>query len=439
MKQPAAAKKLLEKIGQKKARVGIIGLGYVGLPLGVEFVRAGFEVIGVDVDANKIKAVQQGKSYLVDLTDDEIQETLATGRLRVSTRYADLAKADAVSITVPTPLRKSKDPDVSFIQQAVEGLSKVIRPGTLVVLESTTYPGTTRELVEARLEKEGLLSGENLFVAFSPERIDPGNMVWKTRNIPKVVGGTTPEATELAAALYAGAVERVVRVGSSEEAEMVKLLENTFRAVNIALVNELMLMCDRMGIDVWNVIGAAATKPFGFMPFYPGPGIGGHCIPLDPMYLAWRARAYDYTNRFIELATDINGNMPRFVLNKAARLLSRKRKKALKGARVLLLGMAYKPGVTDTRESPGLEVLRLLEREGARVAYSDPHVPVLIEGEKKLRSQKITPKALASCDLAVLLTAHPEFDYPLIARHAPLVLDTRNAFGEAPSSRVERL
>ena len=441
MKKTAPFETLLHKIESRKARVGIVGLGYVGLPLALEFARAGFRVVGVDVDARKVAALKKGDSYIEDVTPEELGEALASGRLQVSSKYGAFKGADTISITVPTPLRKSKEPDVSFIQAAVEALVPVLRPPALVVLESTTYPGTTRELVEARLGRKGFEPGKNLFVAFSPERIDPGNPSWKTRNIPKVVGGTSPAGTRLAAALYGQAVETVVEVGSSEEAEMVKLLENTFRAVNIALVNELMLMCDRMGINVWNVVDAAATKPFGFTPFYPGPGIGGHCIPLDPMYLAWRARAYDYTNRFIELATDINGNMPRFVVNKAARILNRRRRKALAGAKVLLLGMAYKAGVSDTRESPAVEVLKLLETEKAKVSYSDPHVPALSKGQvgRAIRSRPLTRALLRGSDLVVLLASHPEFDKKLIARHSPLILDTRNALVGMAGSNIERL
>lgn len=426
---------LLKKFRDRSATVGVVGLGYVGLPLALEFVRAGFNVIGVDVDGAKVARIGEGRSHVTDVPDADLKDLLATGRLRVSDRYDALKGVDAVSITVPTPLRKSKDPDVSFIQQSVESLAGILTPGVLVVLESTTYPGSTREIVQTRLEQEGLRVDRDLFVAFSPERVDPGNPVWKTANTPKVVGGTTETATNLAVALYEQAIESVVAVPSSEEAEMVKLLENTFRSVNIALVNEMMLMCDRMGIDIWNVVEAAATKPFGFMPFYPGPGIGGHCIPLDPMYLAWRARAYDYTNRFIELATDINGNMPRFVLNKTLRVLNRRRKLALTGAKILLLGMAYKPGVSDTRESPALEVYRLLEAEGAKLSYHDPHVPEVqasVTG-KRVRSRKLSEQALADADLVILLTAHRDFDYEWIARNASLILDTRNAFGKVPA------
>ena len=441
MKKNDAAQALLKKFADKSARVGIVGLGYVGLPLALEFVRAGFQVIGVDVSAEKVARIGCGKSYIEDIPDAELRAANKTGRLSVSTDYRSLHKVSSVSITVPTPLGKSREPDVSYIQEAVSELGKVLPKGALVVLESTTYPGTTRELVEAHLIEAGYTVDKDVFVAFSPERVDPGNKQWKTHNTPKVVGGTTPTGTKLAAALYEQAVETVVSVGSTEEAEMVKLLENTFRAVNIALVNELMLMCDRMGIDIWNVIDAASTKPFGFMPFFPGPGIGGHCIPLDPTYLAWRAKAYNYTNRFIELATDINGNMPRFVLNKSARILNHEKKKALNGSKILLLGMAYKPGVSDVRESPGVEVYRLLTAEGAKVAYTDPNVPVVNEPGigKKLTSQKITPAMLKGYDLVVMITNHAEFDCREIARHAQLVLDTRNAFGAITKKNIHRL
>lgn len=419
---------VLKKLSSGTPTVAVIGLGYVGLPLALEFVRGGCNVTGVDVDPAKVKAINSGRSTVVDVTDREVRDALGTKRFTASTSYKPLVKCDAVSIAVPTPLRKSRDPDVSFIQAAVNELKPHLQKNQVIVLESTTYPGTTREILAAAVEDAGFTIGKDIHVAFSPERVDPSNKVWKIRNTPKVIGGLTPACTEAAAALYGRAVNQVVPVGSAEEAEMVKLLENTFRAVNIGLVNELMLMCDRMGINIWNVVNAAKTKPFGFMPFYPGPGIGGHCIPLDPIYLAWKAKMFNHYNRFIELATDINGNMPRFVVNRTARMLSRRSKKALNGSKILVLGIAYKPDVDDVRESPGLEVLKLLELEGAKVDYSDPHIPEFTEGGRTFRSVAPTPARLKGYDAGLLITAHRKFNYPQLARSLKQILDCRGAF-----------
>ncbi len=420
---------LIGKINIKDAAVGVVGLGYVGLPLAVEIAGAGYRVIGVDLDEKVAAGVGRGESHVGDVKPERLRPLVESGRLSATCDYGALAEADCVTICVPTPLTKTKDPDIGFITAAVEAVLPVLEPGRLLVLESTTYPGTTEELIAARLEERGMKVGEDVFVAFSPERVDPGNRVWGTGNTPKVLGGVTPACTEVARALYSSVVERVHCVGSAREAETVKLLENTFRAVNIGLVNEFLLMCDRLEIDIWRVIEAAATKPFGYMPFYPGPGIGGHCIPLDPMYMSWKARAVDFHNRFIELATDINGNMPRFVVGKLADLLN-ERGKPLMGSGILLLGMAYKKNVGDLRESPGVELYRLLRDKGARVEYADPHVGSFASETRGEKVEAVVPdgERLEGCDVAVLVTDHDDFDYEKIAGRAGLVLDCRGAF-----------
>ncbi|MBF0300841.1 MAG: nucleotide sugar dehydrogenase [Oligoflexia bacterium] len=436
--------KFLEKIKTKEIKVGIIGLGYVGLPLAIEFAKAGYEVLGVDICESKIEQLKKGESYILDVKSSDVQEyIIRRGNFRVSSSYELLKSADTISITVPTPLRKTKDPDISFIVSSMDSLIPVLRDrkNYAIILESTTYPGTTRELIYDRLRSEYkyLEAGENIYVAFSPERVDPGNPKYHTKNTPKVIGGITSRCTEIVSSLYANVIETIVPVGSSEEAEMVKLLENTFRAVNIALVNELLLMCDRMDIDVWRVIDAAKTKPFGFMPFYPGPGIGGHCIPLDPLYLSWKAKSYDFYNRFIELASDINGNMPRFTVNKLHRIMN-DNKKCLNGSKVLLLGMSYKKDIDDVRESPGLEIYKILKEEyKADVHYHDPHVPSFeyYHGElsgsdkhesiRRINSLEISPKILQTFDCVVLLVDHSSFDYTSIANNSKIILDTRNS------------
>lgn len=420
---------LIGKINLKNATVGIVGLGYVGLPLAVAFADAGFTVIGVDLKRSVVDRIMRGESHIGDVPSSEVARLVGQGKLKASTEYEALAEAHCISISVPTPLTKSKEPDISYITGAIDQLIPHLDPGKLIVLESTTYPGTTEELIGARIEKERSLSvGVDVFVAFSPERVDPGNPTWNTKNTPKVIGGVTPACTEVARALYTAALDEVHTVGSAREAETVKLLENTYRAVNIGLVNEFMLMCDRLEIDVWNVIDAAATKPFGFTPFYPGPGIGGHCIPLDPLYLSWKAKAVDFYNRFIELATDINGNMPRFVISKLQDLLN-SRQKPLKGSRVMILGMAYKRDIDDIRESPGLEIYRLLRLKGAWVEFHDPFVQSFISMlGNTIESSAIPGDVLAGFDAAVLVTDHSSFDYAGIAEKSPLILDCRNAF-----------
>jgi UDP-N-acetyl-D-glucosamine dehydrogenase len=421
---------LIGKINIKDAVVGVVGLGYVGLPLAVEVASAGFKVVGIDLSEQVVDGVNRGDSHVRDVPAERLRPLVEQGLIRAAGDYAALAEADCISICVPTPLTKTKEPDISHVSSAVDGILPILAPGKLVVLESTSYPGTTEELIAARVEQErGLEVGREVFVAFSPERTDPGNEQWNTKNTPKVLGGITPACTEVARALYTAVIEHVHPVGSAREAETVKLLENTFRAVNIGLVNEVLLMCDRLGIDVWNVIEAAATKPFGFMPFYPGPGIGGHCIPLDPMYLSWKAKAVDFYNRFIELATDINGNMPRFVAAKLADLLN-EQERAIKGSRVMILGLAYKANVSDVRESPGLEVYRLLREKGAWVEFHDPLAASFVSVlGNVVESSPLDGGALEGFDAAVLVTDHGGFDYEQIARQAKLILDCRNAFG----------
>jgi UDP-N-acetyl-D-glucosamine dehydrogenase len=427
---------LKEKIDSRKAKIGVIGLGYVGLPLAVEFARAGFEVTGFDIDASKVGAINAGQSYILDVKDPEIAEQVSAGRLHATADMSKLRDMDAIDICVPTPLRKTKDPDMSYIVAAAEQIAEHLHPGMLIVLESTTYPGTTAEVLQPMFEATGLKVGQDFFLAFSPERVDPANEKFTTRNTPKVVGGTTPACSELAAALYGAAVDTVVPVTSTQVAEMVKLLENTFRAVNIGLVNEIALMSHRMNIDVWEVIDAARTKPFGFMPFYPGPGLGGHCIPVDPFYLSWKARQNGFECRFIELAGHINASMPAFVVDRVGEALNTK-KKALNGSRVHVFGVAYKKNVSDMRESPALDVLELLERRGAELSYTDPHVPVLKHGELGLTS--VAESEVKDVDCVVICTDHQEFDFPSMVTRFPLVVDTRNALKGISADNLFRL
>lgn len=403
----------------------VIGQGYVGLPLAMEVTGAGMRCIGVDISAERVAQANRGESYILDVEDDRLAAAVDEGLYEATTDYARVAEADAISICVPTPLRKTRDPDISYIQAAIDSIRPHLNDPTLIVLESTTYPGTTEEIIVEMLEADGLVLDEDIFVAFSPERVDPGNETYGLKNTPKVIGGVTPASTELACALYSRFVDHVHPVGNAREAEMVKLLENTFRAVNIALVNEMMLMCDRMDINIWRVIEAAGTKPFGFMKFTPGPGIGGHCIPLDPTYLSWKAKSYGFYNRFIELATDINGNMPRFVVDRLVRALN-EQSKPLRGARVMLLGMAYKPNIDDLRESPALDVWGLLDQEwGAQMCYHDPHVPEI--ASLGAASEPLSIESLQAVDAVVVTTDHAIVDYGLVVEHAPLVLDARNA------------
>ena len=405
--------------------VGVVGLGYVGLPLSVQIARSGLRVLGLDVESETVNGINAGASHIEDVTEEELSGVLATGRLEATTDMARLAECDAISISVPTPLSKTQDPDVSFVIAASEAVAAALRPGQLVVLESTTYPGTTREVLLPALELTGLAVGKDFFLCFSPERVDPGNQVWKTKNTPKVIGGVTPDCTEAGLAVYERFIDTMVSVSSTEAAEMVKILENTFRAVNIALVNEVALIADRLDVNVWEVIEAAATKPFGFMKFTPGPGLGGHCIPVDPHYLAWKMRTLNYRTRFIELASEINAEMPEFVVGKVRAALNA-RKRSVNGACVLVLGVAYKKDVNDVRESPALDIIGLLSADGADVSYHDPFVPDLAEDGTPLSSVPLTDQALSDADAVVIVTDHTDIDYARVLERAAVVVDARN-------------
>lgn len=429
---------LLDRIRNKNLRVGVIGLGYVGLPLAVEFAKAGLDVTGFDVDQSKVDSINAGTTYIPDVEQREMERCIKAGRLRATTDMQKLGDMDAIDICVPTPLRKTKDPDLSYVVMAVDAVAAVPHRGKLVILESTTYPGTTDEVVQPKLEAGGLKADVDFFLAFSPERVDPGNPKFKTSNIPKIVGGTGPKSTELAAALYGQIVEQVVPVSSTRVAEMVKLLENTFRAVNIGLVNEIALMSHNLDIDVWEVIDAAKTKPFGFMPFYPGPGLGGHCIPVDPFYLSWKARQNGFECRFIELAGHVNASMPGYVVERVADALNTK-KKALNGSRIHLFGVAYKKNVGDVRESPALDILELLVKRGAVVSYTDPYVPTLQHGTHTFESISEDAALKAKPDCVVICTDHSEFDYDRIVREALLIVDSRNALKQRSEPSIFRL
>lgn len=427
---------LLEKIRARTARVGVVGLGYVGLPLAVEFARAGFRVTGIDVSQQKVDQINAGSSYVQDVSSSDVRELVSRGLLRATADFSAVAELDTVNIAVPTPLRKTKDPDMSYVVSASQQVARHIHPGMLVILESTTYPGTTEELLLPMFQGSGLRAGRDFFLCFSPERVDPGNPKYQTKNIPKVVGGITPACTEIGAAFYSMALDTVVPVSNTVVAEMVKLLENTFRMINIGLVNELAVMCHRMNINVWEVIDAAATKPFGFMPFYPGPGLGGHCIPIDPFYLSWKSKQAGIEARFIELAGHINGDMPRWVVSRIQDALN-DQCKPLRNSRIHVLGAAYKRDIDDVRESPALDIIHLLQQRGAIVAYSDPYVPELRLDHATLRSEPL--EALSSCDCAVIVTDHRAFDYEAIVRLAPLILDTRNALKGRREPHILRL
>jgi UDP-N-acetyl-D-glucosamine dehydrogenase len=432
---------LEEKILDRSARVAILGLGYVGLPLATIFAEAGFNVIGVEPDSSKVEKLERGESYVQDVPSEQLLKLIQSGKLQATTDFSVLAEADAVSICVPTPLRKTGDPDLSFILVATDELAKYIHRGVVVVLESTTYPGTTREILLPKLTKtSGLEVGKDFFLAFSPERVDPGRTDWTTYNTPKVIGGLTPTCSELASLWYQQALETVVPVSSAESAEMAKLLENTFRMINIGLVNEMAIMCDRLGLDVWEIIDAAATKPFGYMKFTPGPGLGGHCIPIDPLYLSWKLRALNYTARFIELASEINTGMPRYVVAKVQDALN-EQMKPLKGSRVLVIGAAYKPDVDDIRESPALDIIGLLRQKGAEVDYHDPYIPKITHDDWFLESVPDFIEVASTVDCVVIVTNHTTYDYPQILEKAQLIIDTRNALGDGgrSDSRVIRL
>lgn len=423
--------KLLDQLHNRQARVAILGLGYVGLPLATVFAEAGFTVTGIDPDPRKVATICRGESHIQDVPNEQIARLVAAGRLKATTDFSVLAEVEAVSICVPTPLRKTGDPDLSYILSATEDLAKYMHPGMVVVLESTTYPGTTREILLPKLGYDkGLVAGENFFLAFSPERVDPGRKDWTTLNTPKVIGGITQACSDVSAAWYAQALQTVVAVSSAEVAEMAKLLENTFRMINIGLVNEMALMCNRLGVDVWEVIEAAATKPFGFMKFTPGPGLGGHCIPIDPLYLSWKLRALNYTARFIELASEINTGMPRYVVSRVQDALN-EHALPLKGSQVLVLGVAYKPDIDDLRESPALDVIGLLEQKGARITYHDPLIPHLKHDGWELDSVADLDTAIRQADCVVIVTNHSTYDYTAILENARMIVDTRNAIRAA--------
>jgi UDP-N-acetyl-D-glucosamine dehydrogenase len=433
---PAAGAGLEEKIRSHAARVGIVGLGYVGLPLGVEFAKAGFDVTGIDISEAKVRQVNAGQSYISDIPQPVLADLVNAGKLRAVTDFSAVAQLDTINICVPTPLRKTKDPDMSYIVGACQEIARYFHPGMLVILESTTYPGTTDELVRPILEQSGLIAGRDFFLCFSPERVDPGNPKFQTSNIPKVVGGVTSSCTEIARLFYSQALESVVSVSSTRVAEMVKLLENTFRMINIGLVNEIALMCDRMGINVWEVIDAAATKPFGFMPFYPGPGLGGHCIPIDPFYLSWKTKQAGIEARFIELAGYINGQMPHFVVEKVQNALNDVGK-PVKGSHIHIMGVAYKRDIDDMRESPALDIALLLQKRGAILSYSDPHVPELrLDG---LNLTACPESAAEATDCVVIVTDHSAFNYHDLVSRAQLIVDTRNALKAHASQKIVRL
>ncbi|MFA5908635.1 MAG: nucleotide sugar dehydrogenase [Vicinamibacterales bacterium] len=428
---------LLKKIESKQATLGVIGLGYVGLPLAVEFARAGFQVVGYDVDAHKVAELMAGRSYIPDVSSEHLAEVVKSGKFKATTDSKALAAADIIDICVPTPLRKTKDPDMTYVVQAVDAVAAILKKGQLIILESTTYPGTTVEVVQPSLAAKGFKPGVDFYLAFSPERVDPGNPQYQTKNIPKVVGGINEDSTRAAVAFYEQVMDKVVPVSSPSVAEMVKLLENTFRAVNIGLVNELALMCHRMGLDVWEVIDAAKTKPFGFMPFYPGPGLGGHCIPIDPFYLSWKARQYNFEARFIELAGSVNGAMPEFVVQRIIDALN-STKKSLNGSHVHIIGVAYKRDVNDLRESPALEVLELLAHRGATVSYTDPYVPAFKHASLDLQSVD-EATAHVGVDCGVIITDHKVFDYAKMVQNFPLLVDTRNALKGVAGPKIFRL
>jgi UDP-N-acetyl-D-glucosamine dehydrogenase len=422
----SVAQELIGKAERRDVLFGIVGLGYVGLPLAMELAHAGYRVLGFDVQQRVVDGLNACHSHVKDVTDAQLQAAVSTGRFSATSDMSRMGEPDAVSICVPTPLSKFKDPDVSYIVAATEAVKRTLRRGQAIILESTTYPGTTREIQLPALESTGLHVGQDFFLAFSPERVDPGNPVYLTRNTPKVVGGITDACRQVAVALYQPAIDVLVPVSTTEAAELVKLLENTFRSVNIGLVNEMAIVCDKLGVDVWEVIDAAATKPFGFMKFLPGPGLGGHCIPIDPHYLAWKMRGLNYKTRFIDLAGELNTEMPLFWVRKVAETLNGQGK-AVRGATVLVLGVAYKPDIDDIRESPALDIIRLLEGQGAQVSYADPHVPAFSEDGREFRAVALTPETVAAADCVMVVTNHSAVDYRMIKRNARLVVDTRNA------------
>lgn len=432
MSEETIIDQLYRRIEQRSATVGVIGLGYIGLPLAIEFARAGFRVTGFDIDGDRVESLNAGICHISDVDNAAFQEALGT-TFRATGRFEQLAGMDVVTICVPTPLKKNKEPDISHVMNAAEQVARYLHQGQLIVLESTTFPGTTKELLLPLFERRGLHIGRDYFLAYSPERIDPGNRHFSLRTTPKVVGGTTGQCARQAIELYSAIIEQVVPVTSPEAAELVKLLENTFRAVNIGLANEFARMADFLGIDIWEVIQAAATKPYGFMPFYPGPGLGGHCIPIDPLYLSWKLRSFDYHARFIELASEVNEAMPEYVVNLVARALN-EHGKCLNGARILVLGVSYKRDVGDVRESPALNVMRLLFERHAHCSYADQYVPLLRLNDTVLHAQTLDDEALHSADCVLILTDHTRVDYRQVIEQARLVVDTRNATGSSPGA-----
>jgi len=421
-----SSNRLRKKITNRTANVSVIGLGYVGLPLAVEIGKAGFNVIGIDVDKEKVNKINSKDSYIPDVTEEDLVKVVSKKKLMATTDYKILKEVDIIIICVPTPLRKTREPDISYIIDAASDVSKYLHQGQLIILESTTFPGTTKDIILPELEKGNLKIGKDFFLVFSPERVDPRNKKYTIKNTSKVIGGITPECTEIAKIFYEQTIEKVIPVASTQEAEMTKLLENVFRNVNIALADELALMCDRLGIDIWNVIEAAATKPFGFMPFYPGPGLGGHCIPVDPVYLSWKAKTYGFYSKFIEFAEEVNRNMPYYVVEKITNALNT-RKKCINGSKILILGVAYKENVGDIRESPALDIIEILSEKGAKIIYNDPYVPKIKLSADEFRSVSLNKDLVSQADCVVIITAHNNYDYKWIVENANLVVDTRNA------------
>jgi len=437
MKNISELKKIIEN---KKAIIGVIGLGYVGLPLALAFAKKDFKVVGIDIDSPRIKKIKKGNSYITDVTDNEIKEMLKKERFRATTDFKAIKNLNVIIICVPTPLAKDKTPDISHIREAVTQVKENIKKGQIIVLESTTYPGTTREILLSVLESTGLKEGKDFYLAFSPERIDPANKIYKTENTPKVIGGISKKSTQIAKVLYDQVIKEVVPVSSADAAEMVKLLENTFRIVNIALVNEITTLCDKFNLDIWEIIDAAKTKPYGFMPFYPGPGCGGHCIPLDPLYLSWKAKEHGFETRFIDLASSVNESMPEHVVGRIEKMLAKK-KKRITGANILIIGVAYKKDVKDLRESPAIHIINMLQTREAVVNYHDPYFPYFKIDGINLGHRQIDKKYLKSCDCAVVVTDHSGIDYKYLAKHLKLILDTRNVFGKLgiKSKKIVRL
>ena len=417
---------LKNKIENRDAQIGVIGLGYVGLPLAMEFVRAGFHVTGIDVDQEKVKKLNRGENYIQDIKDESVKNAVEMNQLSATSDFSVIQNLDAISICVPTPLNKQKNPDISFINQVMENMKDFIHHDMLIVLESTSYPGTTRELILPEMESKGLKAGHEFYLCFSPERVDPGNEKYKTANTPKILGGITPKCGEMGELLYKTIIEQVVRVSSPETAEMVKLLENTFRAINIGLANEVAIMCEKLGINVWEVIDAAATKPFGFMKFTPGPGLGGHCIPIDPHYLSWKLKTLDYNARFIELAGEINTSMPFHMVDLVREGLNRTRK-AISGSQILVIGVAYKKNVNDVRESPALDVMKLLENDGAELSFYDPYVPFVgLNGNRMMGMETLSKETLNNSDAIVIMTDHDQIDFQFVVENGNLIIDSRN-------------